>query len=49
MEDVNEKPGDFAVSSFVNVGSGTVMLTGGLPTGCYIHPDSFPYVIAAYK
>lgn len=49
MEDVSEKPGDFAVTPFVSVGSGTIVLTGGLPTACYIHHDSFPYLVAAYK
>lgn len=49
MEDVSEKPGDFAVISFVSVGSGTIVLTGGLPTACHVHPCSFPYLVDAYK
>lgn len=49
MEGVSEKPGDFAVPPFVSVGSGTIVLTGGLPAAYYINPDSFSYVVAAYK
>lgn len=49
MKSVSEKPGDFAVPPFVSVGSGTIVLTGGLPIAYYIHTDSFSYVVAAYK
>lgn len=38
MEDINEKPEDFAVISFVSVGSGAMLLTGGLPIACHVQP-----------